>query len=74
MYPNRAIGRARQMSTRPSTMRLYALEKGALEMNRQALHAWRLDEHSTPAGLGDILLRDIEACRELASKAGIARH
>src|SRR5215467_1902968 len=31
-------------------------------------------EHSTPEGLAGILVRDIEAYRELASKAGIARH
>ena len=31
-------------------------------------------EHSTPEGLGEILRRDIEAYRDVASKAGIARH
>ncbi len=31
-------------------------------------------EHSTPEALGEILRRDIDAYREVASKAGIARH
>jgi|KBSMisStaDraftv2_1062788.scaffolds.fasta_scaffold14157_3 tripartite-type tricarboxylate transporter receptor subunit TctC len=31
-------------------------------------------EHSTPEALGEILVRDIEAYRQVASKAGIARH
>jgi tripartite-type tricarboxylate transporter receptor subunit TctC len=31
-------------------------------------------EHSTPEGLGDILRRDIDVYRDVASKAGIARH
>src|SRR5262249_41795479 len=31
-------------------------------------------EHSTPDGLGAILRRDIDIYREVASKAGIARH
>jgi tripartite-type tricarboxylate transporter receptor subunit TctC len=31
-------------------------------------------EHSTPEGLAAILVRDIEAYRRMASKAGIARH
>jgi tripartite-type tricarboxylate transporter receptor subunit TctC len=31
-------------------------------------------EHSTPSELGDILRRDIDAYRDVASKAGITRH
>jgi tripartite-type tricarboxylate transporter receptor subunit TctC len=31
-------------------------------------------EHSTPAALGEIVRRDIEAYREIATKAGIERH
>jgi tripartite-type tricarboxylate transporter receptor subunit TctC len=31
-------------------------------------------EHSTPEGLAEILVRDIENYREVASKTGIARH
>jgi tripartite-type tricarboxylate transporter receptor subunit TctC len=31
-------------------------------------------EHSTPEGLGEILRQDIASYRELATKAGIARH